>query len=123
MALTDWFRWGRGRPQPLRRATVEFDDQSVTCRRPGGLVESVRWDDLRAVVIQTTADGPFADDVLWVLVGEASGCVVPSEAEGCPELLGRLQELPGFDNGAVIRAMACTEEQRFLCWRRGEGHE
>src|SRR4029453_146778 len=85
---------------------------------PGGLVETVRWAELRAVLIQTTADGPFVDDVFWVLMGEKSGCVVPSEAQGCDALLRRLQSLPTFDNQAVIEAMSCTEKKRFLCWER-----
>jgi len=29
-----------------------------------------------------------------------------------------LQQLPGFDNAAVIAAMQSTDNQRFLCWER-----
>ena len=103
-----------------RSSVVEFDDLSISCRRPSGLIETVRWDDLRAVFIQTTADGPAVDDVFWVRAGEKSGCVVPSEAEGCDKLVERLQRLPGFDNAAVIEAMTCTEDRQFVCWRKPE---
>lgn len=99
-------------------SVVSFDDESVTCRRPGGLVETVRWSDLRAVIIQTTDEGPFVDDVFWILVGETSGCVVPSEAEGMNRLLERLQRLPNFDNETLIAAMSSMENRRFLCWKR-----
>jgi tellurite resistance protein len=58
--------------------------------------------------------------VFWVLVADGSGCVVPSEAEGTDQLLKRLQELPGFDNQAVIQAMASTDNREFLCWKRQE---
>jgi len=101
-----------------RYSTVTFDDLQIQCQRASGLVEQVAWDDLQAVLIQTTADGPFGDDVFWVLVGQNGGCVVPSEAQGADDLLERLQKLPGFDNEAVIAAMICTEEQRFLCWKK-----
>jgi hypothetical protein len=103
---------------PPRLSTVTFDKESVTCRRPGGLVESVRWSDLETVSIQTTDQGPAVDDVFWVLGGNESGCVVPSESEGMQRLLPRLQCLPGFDNNAVIAAMACAEYHEFVCWRR-----
>lgn len=116
MGLFDLFR--RRSPTPSARSVVSFDDESVTCRRPGGLVETVRWSDLRAVIIQTTDAGPAVDDVFWVLVGKTSGCVVPSEAEGMNPLLERLQRLPNFDNHAVIAAMASTDNQKFLCWER-----
>ena len=34
------------------------------------------------------------------------------------ELLSRLQQLPGFDNEAVIKAMGSTNNAKFLCWKR-----
>jgi hypothetical protein len=101
-------------------AVVSFDDELVRCQRPGGLVETVKWSDLRAVLIQTTDAGPLADDVFWILAGEESGCVVPSEAAGMERLLERLQQLPGFDNQALIEAMGSTDNRRFLCWQRQE---
>jgi hypothetical protein len=102
---------------PAHRSTVSFDDESVVCRRPGGLVERVRWSDLQIVFIETTDAGPFVDDVFWVLGGNVSGCVVPSESDGMSTLLERLQRLPGFDNNAVIEAMSCAENRRFICWK------
>jgi hypothetical protein len=95
---------------------VTFDDEGVRCARRNGLVESVRWDDLRIVFIETTNQGPFVDDMFWVLGGNSGGCIVPSEAKGCNELLARLQQLPGFDNKAVILAAQSTENSRFVCW-------
>jgi len=85
---------------------------------PGGKAEKVRWDDLREVAIVTTDGGPWRDDVLWVLEGDDGGCVVGSEAEGAAGLLPRLQQLPGFDNKAVIAAMGSADNARFVCWKR-----
>ncbi len=90
----------------------------VACRRPDGAVETVRWDDLRAVYIETTDEGPLAPDVFWVLVGEAGGCTVPQGATGEGALLRALQALEGFDHEALIGAMSSAENRRFLCWRR-----
>ena len=75
-------------------------------------------EDLQEVIVQTTADGPFQTDVFWLLVGNESGCVVPTGSIGEDKLLKRLQELPDFDNQAVIDAMGNTDEKRFLCWRK-----
>lgn len=131
MGIFDWFRRCKTQthsepPEPKRQsakphAVVEFDGESITCRRSNGTVETIRWDHLEGVTIMTTSAGPLTDDVFFVLAGKDTGCVVPSEAEGSAELLRRLQTLPGFDNEAVIRAMACTDDATFLCWRR-EGH-
>jgi hypothetical protein len=99
-------------------AVVQFDDDRVTCRRPNGVTEQIRWSELRAVLIQTTADGPAVDDLFWVLIGRDGGCVVPSEAHGYDQLRERLQQLPGFDYESAIRACSCIEEQIFVCWER-----
>jgi hypothetical protein len=116
MALFDFFR--RSAAAVPQRAIVSFNDESVTCRRPNGLVEAVNWSDLQSVTIQTTDAGPAVDDVFWVLAGSESGCVVPSESEGMDLLLERLQRLPNFDNNAVIQAMSSVDNQKFLCWQR-----
>jgi hypothetical protein len=104
--------------------TVTISDESVICQRPGGIVESVRWDKLRAVLIQTTDEGPLLDDVFWILIGEdLTGCVVPQGVEGEEALRDRLFKLPGFDYQMVIEAMQSTEDARFLCWERPEEGE
>lgn len=110
-------RWREGGPRPQR---VAFDNEGVTRTTPDGRTEHVRWDELESVVIVTTDEGPMVEDVYWLLAarGGKSGCAVPGSAEGMDALLDRLQRLPGFDNEAVIRAMACTENTTFVCWRR-----
>lgn len=99
-------------------AVVRCDDERVECVRPDGALEAVRWDELQAVVLETSATGPFSADVFWILVGNGSGCVVPQGLEGERALLARLQELPGFENDVVIAAMASTRNAQFLCWQR-----
>jgi hypothetical protein len=120
MGWFDFFRRTRAPKAVSASAVVQFDDEAVTCTRPNGNVERVQWSELRAVLIQTTADGPAVDDLFWILVGREGGCVVPSEAQGCDRLLERLQKLPGFDNKAAILAAQCVERQSFLCWNRSE---
>jgi hypothetical protein len=106
------------RLEPESQFIVRLSDSEMVCERPDGKVERVAWADLRKVEVVTTGDGPFDPDVFWVLHGTESGCAVPQGATGDRELLERLQDLPGFDNGAVIEAMSCTSDKRFLCWER-----
>ena len=101
------------------RAGVSFDTEKVVHTLADGSVETVRWDGLKEVGILTTDEGPLLDDVIWMLLGDdGGGCAVPSETEGMQELLPRLQQLPGFDNEAVIAAMSSVENAKFVCWRR-----
>jgi len=99
--------------------TIQIDDTGVRRELAGGRIESVNWADLLEVSIVTTSDGPFAEDVFFVLEGPSGcGCAVPRTAAESSVLLERLQRLPGFDNQAVIRAMTSTDENKFVCWRR-----
>ena len=99
---------------------VVFDDEKVTRSLEGGRTECVRWDDLREVFILTTAAGPFEEDVFWMLAGNVGGCAIPAGMAGFDPLLTRLQQLPGFDNEAVIAAMTSVGEGRFVCWHGGQ---
>ena len=103
---------------PERRFVVRLSGSGVSCERPDGKVERVSWADLQKVEVVTTDEGPFVPDVFWILHGTDGGCAVPQGATGDSELLERLQALPGFDNGAVIEAMSCASDRRFLCWQR-----
>ncbi len=116
MGLFDLFRRS-SRPQG---SSVQFTDDSITHVRPDGKVETVRWDQLEEVGIVTTGDGPFAEDVFWMLLGpdRRTGCAIPASATGMDTLLPRLQSLPNFDNEALIRAMGSTTDARFPCWKR-----
>ena len=108
------------RLQPESQFVVTVDDKGVCCQRPSGDTESVTWDDLDAVIVETNDTGPWGADVLWLLIGDngSSGCVIPQGATGEPALLAKLQSLPGFDNEQLIAAMSSFGNQKFLCWRR-----
>lgn len=103
----------------MARNVVCFDQSGVTRTMGDGRTETVLWDDLMEVRIITTDEGPLMDDVFWLLVGDNGGCAVPSGAEGAKELLARLQQLPGFRNDVAIKALTCTSNAEFLCWKRG----
>ena len=94
---------------------ITFDDTGVRRVSPEGGVEEVRWDDLTEVRNVTTADGPFTEDVYWLLAGsDETGVAVPGSSV-TDDLLDRLQGLPGFDNEQMIQAMTSTDNASFLC--------
>ena len=100
------------------RESVHFDETGVNRTLRDGRVEYLAWDELEEVHLLTTDEGPFIEDVFWVLSGNGHGCSIGSTTEGVESLMSRLQQLPGFDNDAVVRAMGSTGNARFLCWQR-----
>src|SRR5687768_13148939 len=111
------FDFLKRKPSPV--PSLVIDDRGVRRDLGDGTVEEVAWEDLVEVQIVTTDEGPFVDDVFFLLAGSGGkGVCVPQGAPGSEPLLGRLQTLPAFDNDAVIRAMGCSENARFVCWKK-----
>lgn len=110
--------FGRKKSTYKANETVVFDETKITRTMRDGKQETLQWAELQEVSIITSDEGPFVDDVFWVLSGTDTGCLVPSEADGAKELLAHLQKLPGFNNEAVIQAMGSAENAKFLCWSK-----
>jgi hypothetical protein len=97
--------------------SVSVDEHGVQRALADGTIEALRWEDLRSVLIVTTSEGPLADDVAFVLVGEGGHGVAVPDAAMPPALLDRLLALPGFDHARMIEAMGSTQEAQFLVWQ------
>ncbi len=112
----------RGQPRlmPEAQCLVEIDDVGISCKYPGGEEPRISWDELAAVNIRTNDSGPWGTDVFWGFHGRdgKAKLVIPGGATGEGEMLEALQRLPGFDDAAVIKAMGCTSNNWFECWRR-----
>lgn len=115
----------RWRPAAFRPAPERVDIDAWGVRRNQGArcIESVAWSELVRVHILTTDEGPFVEDVFWLLeAADGRGCAVGQTQACAVGLLEQLQRLPRFDHAAVIRACGSTENNLFLCWEgeRGE---
>ncbi len=111
--------FGRRNPVAPSLGRVEFDDVRVIFRYRDR-TDTLEWDDLSEVGIVTTDEGPFQEDVYFMLLGpnQEKGCAIPQGAEGSQQLFERLQKLPDFDHDAAIRAMGSTSNNRFVCWKK-----
>lgn len=109
----------RAQLDPESQYVVHITESEVSCHRPDGIVETVRWDELERINILTNGDGPFAPDCFWLLIAPGTtGCCIPQGATGDVELLARMQELPGFNNQVFMEAMGSHQEAIFTCWQR-----
>ena len=107
--------------QPEASVIVTFNSQQIRCSKPNSKEESITWDKLDAVLIETTDEGPMLPDVFWLLLTKdmSSGCIIPQGATGEKKLFEEMQmRLSGFDYEMFIKAMSSTVNQRFLIWER-----
>ncbi len=94
-----------------------------------GFFATLPWARVEAVAIRTTADGPWAEDVFWVVAFDDSDPEVRGEVavpgswvqgDSYDALLARL---PGLDLRRVIWAMASARPRTFCVWRRDRSPE
>lgn len=104
--------------KPPLRDEILVSDKEVVRRISDGTIERVSWDDLRKVRIVTTDQGPYLEDVFFILEGSKDGVVITQEWATKLSLVDKLQELPAFDNQAFIAAMGCTDNNSFLVWSK-----
>ncbi len=92
----------------------------MVCFCPGEKTRRMFWNDLCAIVIETTDEGPWMEDVYFMLFSDdlEKSFGIPQCAEGSQELLEKLMQLPNFNEEAVIKAMGSTVNQSFLCWEK-----
>lgn len=109
--LAAWFIFA----MPTRRLVryLRTDDIGIHL----GPSDLIPWRNLREVHVETTAGGPWKEDFFIVLVAGGRRPVrIPEPL--APRILAALQNLPGFDNDALMRAVGSVEKAKFLCWVR-----
>jgi len=124
-SLSDWLEKKRQQRRDAlmfeRQVIVEHDEEGVRVSYPDGTQQALKWVDVRVVAIETNDSGPWGADVWWLLEGEHHRVAYPQGATGDSVMLGVLQaRLPRFEDEAVIQAMGCTENARFVCWTRSD---
>lgn len=108
-------------PESLFR--VEFNQEKIWCLDPSGQKEEMNWDDIKMLKIRTTDEGPMLPDVFWEFYKDIKKpqLVFPGGATGESEILNAVQsKLPGFDNGALIKAMSSTDNNEFILWQKNQ---
>ncbi len=101
--------------------SITIDDEGVRRQLADGTEESVTWAKLSEVAIRTTPEGPWKEDVFFLLMAEGGGgCAVPAGDPSADALMSRLQSLPDFDNDTFIEAMTTMEDGLFVIWQRSK---
>jgi hypothetical protein len=97
--------------------TLRRDDVGVSVDWPKGERQAMAWDAVELIMIETNDSGPWGADVWTVLEGGGKRLLWPQGATGEEGMLAEMQRrFPGFDDDAVIAAMGCTDNARFVCW-------
>ena len=89
-----------------------------TFKRPFRRSISLRIDEFDEIGVETTDQGPFVEDVFWILRRGQMRIRIGDPHPVFKMLMGRFGSLEGFDWRPFIEAQSCSENRYFLCWRR-----
>ncbi|MFA6210391.1 MAG: hypothetical protein WCT03_01930 [Candidatus Obscuribacterales bacterium] len=76
------------------------------------------WSSVNHVGILTTSDGPWCEDVYFVIKTDNGTIMIDQSHAAKIELFEQFARLPGFNYEQVILAMGCTDDAAFNCWER-----
>ncbi len=103
-------------PVPSRMPFYSIDESGI---REIALVDKKHlWSDVLHVGIVTTEDGPFFDDVFFIIETNQGNICIPQAQAMKLDLLKNFERLPGFKWEQVIDAMTCATDASFACWDR-----
>lgn len=100
------------------RTDYSLDGQTLTVKRPFRETISVAIEDLDEVGVETTDQGPFAEDIFWILTKGRLRLRIGDPHPVFHMLMDRFKSLEGFDWQPFIEAMSCCENRYSPCWRR-----
>ena len=126
-AIANWWKDKQQQRQDALKfesqVNVSFNDSQVSVAFPSGETQSIAWQRVDCVAVEINDSGPWGADVWWLL--ESADCrrvAYPQGSTGDSEMLEQFPDrFPGFNHAAVIQAMGCTSNARFVCWQRGAG--
>lgn len=98
---------------------IQVSEEELILEYKNGNKENYLFVELKKASLITTDEGPFVDDVFWLMMFKTI-IMIPQGIPGEDNLLARMQKLPDFDNDAVIEAMTCSENNAFHVWERSE---
>ena len=100
------------------RINYSFDGEVITIERPFGRKLLLKLEDVDEIGVQTTDQGPFAEDVYWLLKQGTTSVRIPEPSPVFKMLMDRFHSWPGFDWQPFTEAMACSDCRYFRCWQR-----
>jgi hypothetical protein len=102
---------------PCLRTNYWLHGDLITFKRPFRRAVSFRIDEFDEIGVETTDQGPFVEDVFWILKRGDVRLRIGDPQPIFKLLMERFGSLQGFDWQPFLDAQSCTENRYFVCWR------
>lgn len=108
---------GESKLTPESKWIVVFDDNEICSTDYEKNQLSMKWTEIREIIINTNDSGPWGTDLWWKVISQDKLLLIPNGATGENEIMKRFQRLPDFNNESMISAMQSTRNAEFLVWK------
>src|SRR4051812_19960046 len=113
--ISEWFSQALLQPVillgPYLRTNYWLQGRTIIIKRPFTSSVAIRIDDLDEIGIETTDQGPFVEDVFWILKQGTMRIRIGEPHPIFQKLTERFGSLEGFDCRPFIEAMSCTDNR------------
>ncbi len=116
--FSEWFFKPLGTVAPHLRTNYWLNGDTFTFKRPFSKPVSFKIDEFDEIGVETTDQGPFVEDVFWILKRGDMRLRIGDPHPVFKILMDRFGSLEGFDWRPFIEAQSCADNRYFLCWRR-----
>ena len=103
---------------PWLLTNYSLQDDVLTFKRPFRKLDSWRIDELDEIGVETTDQGPFAEDMFWILKRGEVHLRIGDPHLVFKMLMDRFGLLKGFNWVVFAEAQSCTQNRYFVCWKR-----
>ncbi|MBS1597312.1 MAG: hypothetical protein JST75_03745 [Bacteroidetes bacterium] len=110
----------RKRKCPEDDYIVTITDTFVRVEHPEMKSQVVLWQSLNEILLINTDEGPWFPDVWLCLIGNNSQCFIPQGAKGFETVYEIVSKYNGFQFENVGKSMACTNNAKFILWKKAE---
>ena len=100
---------------------IELSAEGVVCKYPSlKKTESVRWDQVDQIKVETTDEGPDVCDVFIILIESQNkkGVVLPQDRAETEIVIDKILSFPNFDYRTWVIAMGSAENATFDVWKK-----
>ena len=96
---------------------IKVDESKLVYFPLFGRIKTIPWKDLIRVEVQTTDQGPFLEDLFYVLVAKRQSVRISEDEAAYCSLMTHFKNLKDFNFDAIVSASSCVENRTYLCWQ------
>lgn len=105
------------------RTNYIIEGQAIYMKRAFRKPVCLNLTELDEIGVETTDQGPFIEDVFWILKHGNLRFRIGDPHPVFKVLMDRFGKLEGFDWRLFTEAMCCTDNRYFICWKRDQSHQ